>query len=47
MLRWFKARFKIRSQMELAEEYLADATSIQDLERRMRELERQGVYQYR
>ena len=44
MFKWFKTAFTRKSNREIIEEYLAQSTSLQDLERRERELERRGLY---
>lgn len=42
MLSWLKSIFKIQSDKEYVEAYLARSTSLEDLERRQRELCKRG-----
>lgn len=44
MFNWFKNTFKTKTRQQIIEEYLAESTSLQDLERRERDLERRGLY---
>lgn len=47
MIAWIRRQFRVKTNAQLVEEYLADSASIYDLERRMRELDRMGYTSYR
>jgi len=44
MFKWLQQAFKRKTNKQFIEEYLAESTSLQDLERRERELERLGYF---